>query len=121
MRAFRTSLLILLLLVFSVVALSMAGRGALAEYREAVPGADAPLSEAGNALSALLTQIEDGRLLLALLFAHERCDDLESAVARCAAAARANEYAEYAILRAELLRMIDAMERDLRPGVLDVL
>ena len=121
MRAFRASLLILLALIGAVVALSAAGRARIAEYRAMIPPEDAALTEAAEALSTLSVQIEDERLLLALLFSHERCDELESATARCAAAARADEAAEYAILRAELLGLIEAMERDLKPGILDVL
>ena len=121
MRAFRTALCIFIVLIFGVIILSLAGRGRIGEYRDMTPPEGAALTEAAEALSALSARIEDERLLLALLFSHERCDELKSTVARCAAAARADEYAEYAILRAELLGLYEAMERDLRPGILDIL
>ena len=121
MKTFRASVVILLLLVSSVIALSAAGRSRLTSYREAIPAEDAALSDAADALSALSGRLEDERLLMVLLFSHERCDDLKSTVTRCAAAARADEDAEFAILRAELLGLIEAMERDLKPGILDVL
>ena len=121
MKTFRASLVIFLLLIGSVIALSTVGRSRLSVYRESIPAEDAALSDAADALSALSARLDDERLLLALLFSHERCDDLKSTVTRCAAAARAEEYAEYAILRAELLGLIEAMERDLKPGILDVL
>ena len=121
MRAFRAALVIFIFLLFGVVMLSLAGRARIGELRDMTPPEEIAPSEAAEALSVLSARIEDGRLLLALLFSHERCDSLENAAARCAAAARADEYAEYAILRAELLGLYEAMERDLRPGILDIL
>lgn len=121
MKAFCTALIIFIFLVSSVIILSSMGSARISEYKNSIPAEDAGLTEAEEALSTLSAQIEDERLLLALLFSHERCDELESAIARCAAAAHAEEFPEYAILRAELIGLIEAMERDLRPGVLDVL
>ena len=121
MRAFRASLLIFVLLIASVILLSSVGTERLSAYRRAIPAEDAALSDAADALSALSARFEGERLFLVLLFSHERCDALKSAATRCAAAARADEDAEYAILRAELLGLIEAMERDLKPGILDVL
>ena len=121
MRAFRTALFIFIFLIFGVVILSLAGQERIGEYRDITPPEEIALSEAAEKLSALSARIENERLLLALLFSHERCDALENVAARCAAAARADEYAEYAILRAELLGLYEAMERDLRPGILDIL
>ena len=121
MRAFRAALVIFILLICGVVILSFVGRERIGEYRDMTPTEETALTKATEALSALSARIEDERLLLALLFSHERCDALKNAVARCAAAARAEEYAEYAILRAELLGLYEAMERDLCPGILDIL
>ena len=121
MKAFCIALVIMALLVASVVGLSAVGRRQIAEYRDAVPAESAALTDAARALSALSERIEDGRLLLVLLFSHERCDELKNAASRCAAAARAEEFSEYAIQRAELLGLLEDMERDLCPGILDVL
>jgi hypothetical protein len=121
MRAFRIAFFIFIFLICGVLILSLAGKERIGEYRNATPTEEAELTEAAETLSALSARMEDERLLLALLFSHERCDTLKTAVARCAAAARADEYPEYVILRAELLGLYEAMERDLRPGILDIL
>ena len=120
MRAFRASVLILVFLILSIIVLSGVGRARIEAYRAAVPTEEIALDTAAEELSVLSARLHDERLLMALLFSHERCDELESATARCAAAARAEEDSEYAILRAELLGLLEAMERDLKPGILDI-
>ena len=82
MRAFRAALIIFIFLLFGVVMLSLAGRARIGELRDMTPPEGAALTEAAEALSVLSARIEDGRLLLALLFSHERCDALENAAAR---------------------------------------
>ena len=120
MRSFRAALFTLSLLILSIIVLSAAGGRHIDAYRREIPDEDAELTEAAKMLSALSARLNAERLLLALLFSHERCDELESAAARCAAAARTEERSEYAILRAELLGLLDAMERDLTPHLLDI-
>ena len=121
MKAFYSALAILLLLIATTVLLSAMGETRIEKYRDMMPAEDTPLRGAADALSSLSDTLEKERLLFSLLFSHERCDELKSTVARCAAAARADESAEYAILRAELLGLLDMLERDLRPGILDIL
>ena len=121
MKAFFAALVIFILLVAAVVGLSAMGVERLTEYRDMIPPEDAVLSDAAEALSSLFETLEADRLILGLLFSHERCDILENATARGAAAARTEDAAEYAILRAELLGLLDDMERDLRPGISDII
>lgn len=121
MKAFCTALIIFIVLISAVVILSSMGNARIFEYKDSIPTENAPLSDAAEALSVLTKRLDDERLLLVLLFSHERCDELKNAAARCAAAARAEEFPEYAILRAELLGLLEDMARDLCPGILDVL
>lgn len=121
MKAFFTALIIFIILIPAVIILSVIGSTRLTEYRDMIPDEGAVLSGAAEALSSLSDRIEDDRLLLVLLFSHERCNALKNAAVRSAAAARAEDDAEYAILRAELLGLLEDMGRDLRPGILDIL
>ena len=121
MKAFVAALCVLILLVGAVIVLSLAGEGVLSEASDALPTESTPLPEAAEALAALSAGIEGDRLLLGLLYSHERIDGLLLAVERTAAAARAEEEGEYALLLAELTGTLKAFRRDLRPGLTDLL
>ena len=121
MKAFIVALLMLLLLVGAVVLLSLLGEGRVEDYLAALPSADAAPSEAREALAALFARVEEERLLLGLLFSHERIDELLSAVARAQAAAVAGEMGEYAPILAELTATLGAMKRDLTLSLADIL
>lgn len=121
MKAFLAALCLLALLIGSVVLLSLAGEGVLQGINDALPAEDTPLTEAAEALAVLSERIDGDRLLLGLLYSHERIDGLLSGVRRTAAAARSGEEGEYALLLAELESTVEGLRRDLRPGLLDLL
>ena len=121
MKAFLAATCLLFLLIGAVVGLSLAGEGRLRAIGDTLPPEDAPLPDAAEALALTLDEINGNRLLLGLLYSHERIDGLLSAVERTAAAARAGEEGEYALLLAELSSTLAALRRDLRPGLTDLL
>ena len=121
MKAFIGATCILVLLLFSVILLSLWGMHTLDGLEEILPDEKSPLPPADAKLSDFCTHLEEQRLLLGLLYSHERLDSLMGAARRTAAAARADEKGEYALLLAELKSMLEELRRDLRPSLIDVL
>ena len=121
MRAFTVALCLLTLLVGAVVGLSLAGKARITALEEMLPAEAEGLTEADAALTEFITRVEESRLLLGLLYSHERLDDLLTAAKRTAAATRSGEEGEYALLLAELRGLLRALARDLTPSITDVL
>ena len=121
MKAFVAALMILALLIGGVVLSTAAGIGRIDGYLAALPSEEGDLGEAAETLAAFGEQVsEEDRLLLCSLYHHEKIDTLASAVRRAEAAARAEDTAEYRILRGELESLLEDMKRDLHLHLDDI-
>ena len=121
MRAFFAAILLLLVLTGAVTGLSLLGEARIDGYLAAVPAQDAAPEEVGKGIAALEARVEEERLLLGILFSHERLDELLCVMARARAAAEAEEAGEYAPMLAELTATLGAMKRDLTLSLADIL
>ncbi len=121
MKAFIAALVTISLLVLGAVLLTAAGIATLDGYLDALPAEDAAPHEAARVLEELEWRVgEEDRLLLCSLCHHEKIDALAGAVRRAEAAARADDEAEYRILRGELESLLEDMKRDLRANLDDI-
>ena len=121
MKAFLLAVTVILLLVGAVILVSSLGIARIDAYREALPEEEAPLPVAAEALESLGERVKDEVHLVNLVFPHDRIDTLNAAIARTAAAARAEDRVEYRIHLAELKSFLYDMKRDLRLDFGDII
>ena len=119
MKSFLASVAVLVLLVIGVILSSTVGIRRIKSYLDAVPEEELS-ADTADRLDDLGNRVLDDLLLLNSIFPHDRADMLNTAIARTAEAARVGDEVEYAIQRAELLSILDELERDLRPHLADI-
>ena len=121
MKAFLLAVCVTLLLIGGVILTSALGIRRVDDYLDTLPEENASLKEAAEVLEELLERVRRDAHLVNLVFPHDRIDSLNAAIARTAAAARAEEAGEYAIQRAELESFLSDMRRDLRLDFWDII
>ena len=121
MKAFLAATCLLFLVLGAVIGFSLVGEARLDALSGLLPAEGSGLTEADAALAEFIATVEDGRLLLGLLYSHERIDTLLNAAACAAAAARSGEEGEYALLLAEIKSLLQGLRRDLAPNFADII